>query len=392
MVNVQLMTNYKIYRFWTFILFISSMYSWFTFTISTSFITIPSLFIFYKCYKSDPNIFNAKINKIFAFISLLFFLNLCRNVNIFGVINYIIIWVCLLGYMSLNTKYKYDIIKYITEKFAILLAISLVVYILYAFGVPLPHTSLSYGIRYEFNNYYFFLQRDNVMRFHSIFLEPGHMTMGLAPLLFINNYNLKNKYVAILFISQLLSLSLAGYIVLVIGYLLSLFINSDYSRKIQSIVLIISSFVAFLIVCTMVWKDFSFQEAILNRLIFEDGTLSGYNRTGEAFDYFYDHIMSTDDKWFGVSWKESDFDHGVAGYKRFVVTSGLVGLILSLLLYLMPIFITFKKDSVFLVIILLLLLFQNAYPDWWCLLIILCCGINYMEINKNENALYTTFQ
>ena len=88
----------------------------------------------------------------------------------------------------------------------------------------------------------------------------------------LNNYNLKNKYVAILFISQLLSLSLAGYIVLVIGYLLSLSINSNYSRKIQSIVLIISSFAAFLLVCTMVWKDYSFQEAILNRLIFEDGT------------------------------------------------------------------------------------------------------------------------
>lgn len=200
-------------------LFIHSMYPWFTFEYENAYLSLGALGIT-AFVGLRTKIFQR--NKSSIIVSLLFlflYLWLSKHSNIFGSLELVIQWLILCYIVSLQYEYKIQLIDFITKWFAILMSISLVAYILFLSGVPFPGTIVEYQ-QYFMDNHYFFLQKE-MFRFQSVFLEPGHMTMGLAPLLFINKYNLKNRYVLILFIAQMLSLSLAGYMMMIIGYSIS---------------------------------------------------------------------------------------------------------------------------------------------------------------------------
>ena len=57
-------------------------------------------------------------------------------------------------------------------------------------------------------------------RFCGIFLEPGYLAALCSFLLFVDKYDLKKKENKILVLAVMVSLSLAGYIFLAVGYML----------------------------------------------------------------------------------------------------------------------------------------------------------------------------
>ncbi len=374
-----------LYRFWFFFLFIFSMYPWFTWGIANyvaySVGVIINIIILTWSYKS---FYKAKQSD-WAFVLLLLITCLwLHNYSIYSLMSGILLWGTIFPWIMLKDEYKADIIRFITKYFAIILLISITTFILFQIGVDFPHSLIHYRDSYgKIYNYYTFIylgRGGGPLRFQSIFLEPGHMTMGIAPLLFINRYNLKNKYVLILFIVQLFSFSLAGYIVLALGYLLQWF--SSNKRKLYPL-LVIPVCITIFIYC----QNYVFKDDLVNKFIVERISGEDFNRTSSNLTVEFNKDIQSGQIIVGNQYLPESLAgaNGSAGIKVFLYVSGLIGLLLITLVYLYPIIIRQKatKITVSFLIILAALLAQNSYPFWFCIYISLICGSTYL---KNEIA------
>lgn len=369
-------------------LFIHSMYPWFTFEYENAYLSLGALGIT-AFVGLRTKIFQRNKSSIIVSILFLFlYLWLSKHSNIFGSLELVIQWLILCYIVSLQYEYKIQLIDFITKWFAILISISLVAYILFLSGVPFPGTIVEYQ-QYFMDNHYFFLQKE-MFRFQSVFLEPGHMTMGLAPLLFINKYNLKNRYVLILFIAQMLSLSLAGYMMMMIGYsILFLFDKQSKKSKLISVllsVILISSIASFM---QNSFENNIFDDLIFRRMQFENGHFVGDNRSSIYLDRQFEDVVSSSDILTGRYFNAEMSEKGVAGYKKFIVQFGLIGcvlLILSFFSTLKLLVYKYRRNAFLLVVMILLLLLQNAYPTWWCIVIATICGTAFMQNKEISNT------
>lgn len=370
-------------------LFIHSMYPWFTFEYENAYLSLGALGIT-AFVGFQTKIFQR--NKSSIIVSILFlclYLWLSKYSNIFGSLELIIQWLILCYIVSLKYEYKIQLIEFITKWFAILMSISLGAYILFLSGVSFPGTIVEYQ-QYFMDNHYFFLQKE-LFRFQSVFLEPGHMTMGLAPLLFINKYNLKNRYVLILFIAQMLSLSLAGYMMMMIGYSV-LFLFDKQSKKSKLISVLLST----ILICSVAifmqnsFENNVFDDLIFRRMQFDNGHFVGDNRSSVYLDRQFEDVVSSSDILTGRYFNSEMSEKGVAGYKKFIVQFGLIGCVLLILSFFSThklLIYKFRRNAFLLVIMILLLLLQNAYPTWWCIVIATICGTTFMQNKEMSNTL-----
>lgn len=370
-------------------LFIHSMYPWFTFEYENVYLSLGALGIT-AFVDFQTKIFQR--NKSSIIVSILFlclYLWLSKYSNIFGSLELIIQWLILCYIVSLKYEYKIQLIDFITKWFAILMSISLGAYILFLSGVSFPGTIVEYQ-QYFMDNHYFFLQKEP-FRFQSVFLEPGHMTMGLAPLLFINKYNLKNRYVLILFIAQMLSLSLAGYMMMMIGYsVLFLFDKQSKKSKLISVLLSVILICSVAIFMQNSFENNVFDELIFRRMRFDNGHFVGDNRSSVYLDRQFEDVVSSSDILTGRYFNSEMSEKGVAGYKKFIVQFGLIGCVLLILSFFSThklLIYKFRRNAFLLVIMILLLLLQNAYPTWWCIVIATICGTAFMQNKEISNTL-----
>lgn len=310
--------------------------------------------------------------------------------SLLGYIDHVLNWALLASLISLKDEYKCDLVRFITKWFSVILIVSLIYFIIHLLGIPLPHTIINRGADVRtYTNYFLFIDIEGSIRFQGPFLEPGHMTLGVAPLLFLNLYNVKNKYVLFLFLSQLFSFSLAGYIILIVGFSIVM-LTAKVKHKVTSSLLPLVIFAGVLLLAVTVYKENLFRELILERLEWDGSTISGYNRSSDFLDSEYERLTHSDQKWFGTEWEAELSSKGVAGYKLYFVQFGLIGVILVFLSYFFANRVLSKKNTIewgFL-LILLLLIYQNAYPLWWCLLIELVCGNVYLnnQLNREQNS------
>lgn len=370
-------------------LFIHSMYPWFTFEYENAYLSLGALGIT-AFVGFQTKIFQR--NKSSIIVSILFlclYLWLSKYSNIFGSLELIIQWLILCYIVRLKYEYKIQLIDFITKWFAILMSISLGAYILFLSGVSFPGTIVEYQ-QYFMDNHYFFLQKE-LFRFQSVFLEPGHMTMGLAPLLFINKYNLKNRYVLILFIAQMLSLSLAGYMMMMIGYSV-LFLFDKQSKKSKLISVLLSA----ILICSVAifmqnsFENNVFDDLIFRRMQFDNGHFVGDNRSSVYLDRQFEDVVSSSDILTGRYFNSEMSEKGVAGYKKFIVQFGLIGCVLLILSFFSThklLIYKFRRNAFLLVVMILLLLLQNAYPTWWCIVIATICGTTFMQNKEISNTL-----
>jgi hypothetical protein len=295
----------------------------------------------------------------------------CFGFGVFGAIEQLALMLTMLIALLLKDGTKVDILNFITDRLAILMSISLFFYGLHFAGVSLPYAFIeSKRLGYEALNYYWFLlvpNFDEFFRFRSVFAEPGHLSMGLILLLYANRYNLKNKSVLVLFVSQILTLSLAGYIAMFASlFILSFFKASGnpYPR----VLLFIGAILLSSIILTSDTESVT-HKAITSRLEFDaaKGTITGYNRTDPYVDQYFEDFLQKDELFFGASRGEvSDLlrDGGNAGYKVFLIRFGVIAAIFIVLFF----FAAALKEGLIAVgvfIILMLMLYQNSYPFWF---------------------------
>lgn len=375
-VKIRPLKFQDLYHFTILILFMNSMYPWYIWqgNISLVFIAFGAIISIRKLIRM--NYYN-RLHQNFGLFFLIVMLTLlmCTHGSLAGTIPWIcqaLIWITLL---LLKNEEKNHILKYITKWFSIVLLISLIFYILWLFNIYiLPSSEIEWDEgRYPSDNYFFFIITQlggdaltfGFHRFQSIFMEPGHVTMGIVPLILLNRFNLKNPYVLILFIVEVCTFSLAGIITMVIGYIL-LNLNRNIIKKLCY---------GLVVVAGIIWgishTDFGdVLDMYLWRRIANIGD-SIINRTAGSLDLFFSKFIHTSDVIFGIPDFDFDFNSsggGSAGYKVYLIQNGIIGFLLILFIYLYYLFQQPSLTVFAITIVLLLLLFQNAYPTWLCIL------------------------
>lgn len=373
---------YKAYILCVFLLFLDAMFPWYMWTNNLSVLTLLLVSIVsVLLYIVSPMKF-LLTKKELSLILLIGIFLLWHFICFGGMAPFFIfiVWVILL---LLKDDFKKEILQFITKWFAILLLVSLVFYIFFLLGFSIAPSYVEYQGRYQTWNYIFFtvpLNQGEFLRFKSIFMEPGHLTMGLVPLIMANRFNLRNKYVLMLFIAELFTFSLAGYITMFIGYLL---FNMSLHR-IKFLLLSIICFLVFLYVFDKIFSLEIFDKLIWQRLEYSGGDIAGNNRTDASFDFIYEDVMRTSDKWMGRNTIDFLTYGGNSGYKKYIVQYGLIGLFIAFMLYIYNYLVYKKYDIGVLTLILLLLLFQNAYPMWFCVFAMYILGTSNLKIKHYD--------
>lgn len=383
---------YGFYKICLFVYFINSMHPWFLLRIPTVWV---SLFFFAISMVAYGRNYYSNIRKGTVFCFFLMFMWIRKDGNFFGLAEGTLNSIIFGFILSLKEELILDNLKFITKWLAIILLVSGVFYLLFLLGVNLPHTqlALSENSRKEsLENYYFFVfayEMSGMTRFYSIFLEPGYLTLGVAPLLFIYKYNVRNKYVLLLLLSQLLSFSLAGLILLAFGFFYCILCGTEKGKMKKIIGGVFVLLLGFISLYSLLGYEY-FYDTIFSRLVFENGTLSGDDRSSYYLDSIYDSMMGTSSMWTGTDFDVSFSEKGVSGYKLFAVQNGIVGVMLVVLAYVSLISlkrIHFNYLTGF-IILCLLLLYQNSYPESMCILFTGACAIYVLDSNHNYEILH----
>lgn len=239
----------------------------------------------------------------------------------------------------LTVEEKYSIINKITTILAIIIAVSLPMWLInqYVFELPFGY-EMHYGDWKGKNqtlileNYYFFVdaQLEHIIRFYSVFDEPGTLGTLSAFLLFANRYNFRDKRILIILIGSLFTFSLAFFILTAVGLFLF------YIRTLK-LILISSITITVIVVSTItVFRhNPTFKGSVLNRITTVESAL-GERTSEETTAYFNNYISSMQSilgKGTGFFNKNPDLLFG-NGFKFFLIENGFLGLLLVIGMYL----------------------------------------------------------
>lgn len=253
-------------------------------------------------------------------------------------------------------------------------------------GAPIQHGNIDVNYSYTFMNYGFMLVRlweAEDIRFTSVFLEPGYLGSLVAFLLYAGNYDFKKWYNKVLLVCLVLSFSLAGYLVSLIGYTSLLLIANKNIKKVLRFGIVI---------CFVLWGaqnynngDNMMNELILSRLQYDkEKGLTGNDRSSQASDMIFTRVVSSGNILFG---DPSIKDMTGAGYKVFIVNRGLIPAMFFFMFY-YCIASNRKKHgySKLFVLLIVLTFLQAAYPASYSWLVPFLLGINKRE--EYENSIY----
>lgn len=355
--------------------FFCSMYPWFVWDNKLSSIIPLIAFIFAIISFFKKKLHEKKIPVVFMICVIAFSLWDKHNLNIIGQIFGITDLILLLIIIMQEREFKEKLLNFITKWFSIFLLVSLIAYILYSLNVyPILPTKIQYGTRYQSLNFGLFIipqsiYIDYIVRFRSVFMEPGHMALGTTMLIMANHFNLKNKYVLILLIVNLFSFSLASYITMFLGYFL---FNFSFKR-IKYVLFALTTLLALNYALIATGNEEMLSSYIWDRLEYSEqtGSIEGDKRITAKYQTIYEETTNRIDLLvLGNDEYDTQNDYGGnAGIKRYIVEQGLVGVILLLLVYLYAPVKLRNKDAIIFSLIALLLLYQNTYPLWHCMII-----------------------
>lgn len=323
---------------------------------------------FYKLF----NINSKKIILSIIYVYALFYLKLGSYILLTPVVLYIF----------LTKEVQYDVYHKLTKYLAILLSISLSLHIIIRFVdvspfLP-PYVTETYGI---YDNYFFYIRHhgDYAERYNAFFNEPGHLGMIMAFLVYVNDFNLRDKYTLIFFVNLLFSLSLAGYILLIVGFIIRLYYTKREMVGQFLFAIFLLCFVGYLATIYDNGNNM-INEHIIERLTYdEDNGIKGNNRTERLTDdYFESLTLKTG--FLGLMDAEIMEQQGItgAGYKIFLIQYGIWGLLLILCLYYNIYRFNKTENDIILIgyfLVLVLAFVQRAYPLWtsWLIPTIYMC-------------------
>lgn len=385
--------TFRLYIISFFLLFLQSIHVWFLWG-NLFKIVCPLLFVFASLLNRsyNPGLYARKLYKhipIIVFLILFLSLRGCYDAGILSIGKSCIGVFALYDVLLLSPSICVNLIRVITKVFGVITLISLLGWILFLIGVPLPHEYIQdreFG--YSFQNYYIFLYNELgiIPRFGSIFLEPGYYGQLAAIILYANKMKINNWYTITIMIGVLFSLSLAGYALVAIGFIFT------YLRRKYLWVLILLAAIGWGFIS--VAKSYNGGDnpinlLILSRMEFEDGEMTGYNRSGDDFDHYMETTFMQNGLFLfghGSSFEKMKWDQGVAGYKVYLAQNGYVGLIMAIIAYLYIVnrLSKPKKQMILFFLLVMILYWQAAYPFWFCYFSIYVTGLAHLRSNEDN--------
>ena len=351
-------------------------HAWFTWILDEfSFLgyVFMGLFLFVSLiYKQS---YNVKIpnNSSFIITIILFILALLFTIGDIKDIPKDIVLYTPLFILLADEKHNEEHLEFLSKALGWIIILGAIPYILRVFNlISLPCIPIFYFNDavggYVFDNYFFFIVNTffntESPRFCSIFLEPGYLGTLSAFILFLNGYNVKKIHNIFLLVGVIMSLSLAGYIILFLGYFLHVI---DRGKKLWPILLIISVLYGVFCVAPMINNG----ENYLNTLIVErlaadeEKGIAGNDRFHGQTDALYEEIQWSSDFLFGVSKRVLQVkDISGAGYKIFIIHHGVIPFVLFILFYFKIASLSYdRKRSKFAVILLFFIFLQATTPE-----------------------------
>ncbi len=288
------------------------------------------------------------------------------------------------------------ILGYCINIMAIISILSVLVFFIHVFHIPIKHTYIKPSANGEIYQYYYnyfgFLvmsEDQSKLRLCGIFNEPGVVGTINALLLAGDNYRLKRKWYNIsLLIAGLLSLSAAFYLLSLSFLLLKLFTGKlDLTRKLQ----VVAS-CSFMILLNNIaaQKSYLYKRMIYDK-IYRLLTTGQSNRVNEALNYTL-RMMSEKVSlfMFGYGYGYSRVHFGTSVIKRVFVDVGFIGFVLYLLMMVM-VYISFRENSevrcdetVAFFIIFLVSLYQRPYVFEFFIIFILASSVRKIVIQQSE--------
>lgn len=259
---------------------------------------------------------------------------------------FIVTLVLIFYLVTLPSYKKIELFQFQSKAILFLFSFSLLYWILYLLGVPLPHRAYDFDtgtIVNHFENYFLFIVNPiSTPRFRAFIAEPGYVGMVCSFLLFIKGYDFKSRETWLLIFVLLFTVSLAGLALATLGYFISVLTSRD--RKVffkQFGILLFTLIISYFSLEYFLGKEM-LEILIFNRLQVEDGNLAGNNRTTELFDQYYNTFLNgpLENVLFGKGNRFFENFYlssggGNASYKVFIINYGVFGVVLVGIVYLL---------------------------------------------------------
>lgn len=270
----------------------------------------------------------------------------------------------------LKKEYQFNLFNSLSNWFAILLAASVVWWILWLIGIPLPH--FSQKIPWQHNDYGFIHQNyilfrhtidlspyaviPSFLRFGGFFLEPGHMGTICAVFLYANKFDMTRWRNIIFIVVIILTFSSAAYALAILGYCFYRFTIDRW----KVVLPIIATCLAVLIVMQYNGGDNILNDIVIGKFTREQGAVEG--RFSVQTQQLWNQSIEDGSVFFGLGagaqLKES------AGYKVFILMNGIFGTILTLIAYWLIQQINYTKLGVMFFILMVVSFLQRTYCFW----------------------------
>ena len=307
-----------------------------------------------------------------------FIFTVLKDLGIGSIISFIMI--LLLCFQ--DDQLKEHLLALFTKTLSIILLISLITYLPNIFGLHLlPTISIQYDGRL-FNFDYLCLYSNVIPpRFQGLFVEPGHVGMIIAMTLFCRGYDMKDKFNRVLLLSLILSFSLSGYVLVVLGYIMYAYFDSNISFK---TILVICFCCGVFALLAIKQEDNIFYQLIFKRLEFEGGNISGNNRYEPRFENFYElHMRNPQYLWFGMQDKFdiSNFANN-AGYKIYLIQNGIISLIFLLIKYATIATSKLSSKGIALLALYCFSFIQRPYAEWFIMYLLFICALPFLKSGK----------
>ena len=378
-----------------FLLFLSSMGCWIVWGVYKA--------LFFSICSISAIIVAALGNIKFEFtkknitLCLLFYLSYCIvnygfrfDVFFTQIPSYLFPIICI---VCVSDSFKEQIIERITKWYAWIMVPSMLLFLI-SEVVSLPHLGIIHPPAEGYGAYanYFFLAKSLEFydRFTGPFTEPGHMAITSVYLLVVNSFDFRKKYLWPILASVFLSFSLAGYLMVVFGYLFNLLYRGKLGLRVAiPISLFVLLFFAF-------GKNYNEGNNLINEKIIsrldsdEERGISGNNRVRDfVADLFFLQLTDTKTLFTGYPKDYLDqFEDQVkgAGLQIFMVKHGLLGT-LAALLYSLYIYSRSqdKKYARLFLLLFLLCFLQRSYPFWFAWFICYYYGITIKDKEYENN-------
>lgn len=333
---------------------------------------------------------------IFFYTVLSFYLVLSQGMNVNGYIVNFFTPIIFFVLMKADSGLLSRLSTVIAKCFAVILIPSILFFVLYILGLPLPGVHAVYGENlYDFTNYYFFMIDDRFMmvlipRFQSVFLEPGHLGSATTVLLMTQFGKWKKWWNIVLFIATFMSFSLAAYAIIIAIVFLKLWVERQNLIGKMVIVMLIIATVA--VVATFYNDgDNMVNNLILARLEINDATgeMEGNNRVTADFEDEFNKYILNSDVFFGRDMSKIAAGSGNSGYRVWIYQNGLVGLFLLICFYTFSFWkYTDSRQLLMVVSVSLLIFWIRGYPLWYSNFIPLFIAVNQNWIKQRSSVIY----